>query len=101
MDMTRILLILVVVAVMVVIFVTMPAGRALVSRLGLEGVLKKGAPRRDREFLLGLCDNDKKKVAELLEVERQKFSELSEAEIYRRVIRRQMRVREVDHPDER
>ena len=101
MDMTRILLILVVVAVMVVIFVTMPAGRALVSRLGLEGVLKKGAPRRDREFLLGLCDNDKKKVAELLEVERQKFSELSEAEIYRRVIRRQMRAREAAHSDER
>jgi hypothetical protein len=98
--MMRILAIAAGLAFIVAILLSMPLGRALARRVGLGWIAKGGAPREDREFLLQLCGNDRSKATELLEAERQKFSELSEAQLYRRVIRSQIRQREAATRDE-
>lgn len=80
-------------AAMLWIFSTMPQGRRLLARLGVRTKRGGGAPRDDREYLLRVCDGDPAKVARLLELEREAWPEISEAQAYRRAIRRYLRDR--------
>ena len=79
-----------VVAVIVWIFLTMPAGRALAARLGLHRFVRAGAPQEDRDFLLRVCGSDRGEVRQRLDVELERFPELTEAETYRKAIRTYM-----------
>ena len=70
---------------------TTPAGRRLRARLGID---RSGrAPGDDREYLLRVCDGDPDRVARLLDLERRGRPELTEAQAYRRAIRRHLRDR--------
>ena len=51
----------------VAIFLTTPSGRRLASRLGLRGVGRGRAPRKDREYLLRVCHGSKAEVDRRLE----------------------------------
>lgn len=73
------------------IFSTMPAGRRLLGRLRVP-VRGSGAPKReDRDYLLRVCDGDAGKVDRLLAHERRNQPDMTEAQAYRRAIRRYLR----------
>ena len=70
---------------------TTPAGRRWRRRLGLD---RSGqAPKDDREYLLRVCNGDAAQVQRLLEHERRGHPEMTEAQAYRRAIRRYLRDR--------
>lgn len=83
----RALLVLVGLATMLALFLTTPAGRRLAERLGLPP-LRGRAGRDDRAFLLKACDGDRARARERLAAERSRWPEASEAELYRKAIRR-------------
>jgi hypothetical protein len=78
-------------AFVVAVLLTTPAGRRLRQRLPIAALRSGRAPKDDRTYLLRVCEGDRARVAELLEHEREKYPELSEAEAYRRAIRRHLR----------
>jgi len=84
---------LVALAAALAIFLTMPAGRRMASRLGVPWPRAGRAPREDREYLLRVCNGSKEAVARLLEAERAKHPEMSEAEAYRKAIRTHLRAK--------
>jgi uncharacterized protein HemY len=79
------------VAFIVWIVSTTPTGRRWRQRLGLDR--SDRAPREDREYLLRVCHGDAAQVERLLERERRDHPELTEAQAYRRAIRRLLRDR--------
>jgi len=87
------LTILVASAAALAIFLTMPTGRRLASRLGIRRVSGGRAPREDREYLLCVCNGSKGAVARLLEAERARNPQMSEAETYRKAIRTHLRAK--------
>jgi hypothetical protein len=83
--------ILICVAFIVWIASTTPAGRRWRRRLGID---RSGrAPKDDREYLLRVCRGDAAQVQRLLEHERRGDPEMTEAQAYRRAIRRYLRDR--------
>ncbi|MGI9431247.1 MAG: hypothetical protein ACR2PQ_03490 [Myxococcota bacterium] len=70
---------------------TTKQGRRLRSRLGIGR--GSGAPQDDREYLLRVCDGDRDRVSRLLDHERRGQPEMTEAQAYRRAIRRHLRDR--------
>lgn len=83
--------ILICVAVIVWIASTTPAGRRWRKRLGID---RSGrAPKDDREYLLRVCQGDAAQVQRLLDHERMGDPEMTEAQAYRRAIRRYLRHR--------
>lgn len=84
-------IVLICVAFIVWIASTTPAGRRWRRRLGLD---RSGrAPRDDRDYLLRVCNGDAAQVQRLLEHERRDRPEMTEAQAYRRAIRRLLRDR--------
>ena len=84
-------IVLICVAVIVWIASTTPTGRRWRRRLGLD---RSGrAPREDRDYLLRVCHGDAAQVERLLERERRGHPEMTEAQAYRRAIRRLLRDR--------
>ena len=83
--------VLICVAFIVWIASTTPTGRRWRRRLGFD---RSGrAPRDDREYLLRVCNGDAAQVQRLLDRERRDHPEMTEAETYRRAIRRYLRDR--------
>ncbi len=80
-------------AFVVTVLLTTPAGRRLRQRLPIAALRSGRAPKEDRDYLLRVCDGDRAQVAALLEHERERQPELSEADTYRRAIRRHLRPR--------
>ena len=70
---------------------TTRVGRRFRSRVGIDRGDR--APVDDREYLLRVCNGDRDQVARLLELERRGRPELTEAQAYRRAIRRHLRDR--------
>ena len=85
--MTYWMLVLAVVATLAV-FATTSRGRELAKRIGFRDHVKGAASREDVAYLLDACDGDLKEVARRIELERSRVPELSEAEHYRRAIRK-------------
>ena len=85
--MESLLLVLVGVATLAV-FATTARGRELGKRIGLRDHVKGAAPSDDVKFLLDACSGDREEAARRVESERNRFPELSEADHYRRAIRR-------------
>lgn len=81
------MLILVSVAV-VAIFFTTRRGSEIAKQIGLRDHVKGAASNEDVDFLLKACGGDVEEVARRVEYERERLSELTEAEHYRRAIRR-------------
>ncbi len=78
-------------AFVVAVLLSTPAGRQLRQRLPIAALRSGRAPKEDRDYLLRVCDGDRAQVAALLERERERQPELSEADTYRRAIRRHLR----------
>ena len=76
------------------VFATTARGRELGKRIGLRDHVKGAAPSEDVKFLLAACNGDADEAARRVEAERNRFSELTEAEHYRRAIRKVLAERE-------
>ena len=71
-------------------FATTRAGRAMRKRIGRRDGVPGAAPREDVQFLLQACGGDRAEVERRLAVERERLPDLTEAEHYRRAIRKVM-----------
>ncbi|MEN8181650.1 MAG: hypothetical protein ABFS46_03840 [Myxococcota bacterium] len=67
------------------------AGRRLRQRLPVVALRAGRAPKEDREYLLRVCNGDRVRVERLLEIERARRPDLTEAEAYRKAIRTHLR----------
>ncbi len=83
----RLLVIAAAVAALVALFLWTEAGRRLAERAGLPP-LRGRASADDRAFLLRACEGDRKRLTERLALEKARWPEASEAELYRKAIRR-------------
>jgi hypothetical protein len=79
---------LVVLTAVLAIFATTPAGRRLAVRIGLRDHVAGAANSEDVGFLLQRCGNDRVEALRRVAAERERFPDLSEADHYRRAIRR-------------
>ena len=70
------------------IFATTSRGRELAKRIGFRDHVKGAASHGDVAYLLDACGGDKDEVARRIEFERSRVPDLSEAEHYRRAIRK-------------
>ncbi len=93
--MTEWMLVLVVFATLAV-FATTTRGRELAKRIGFRDHVKGAASSEDVSYLLDACGGDPKEVARRIELERSRVPELSEAEHYRRAIRKVFAERKLD-----
>ena len=80
-------LLLAIVAV-VAIFATTRSGRDVMTRVGLRDRVPGAAPSDDVAYLLDLCAGDRAEVTRRLDEVRARFPDLTEAEHYRRAIRK-------------
>ena len=76
------------------IFATTKPGREIAKRIGFRDRVKGAAPSQDVAFLLDACGSDAGEVARRIEFERERLPELTEAEHYRRAIRKVLSERE-------
>jgi len=81
----------VVLIVAVAIFFTTPIGRRIAARVGFRPGMKDPAPKQDRDYLLGVCGGDRRRLEERLAEARGDRSELTEREVYRAAIRTHLR----------
>ena len=91
--MEALLLILAVVGTLAV-FATTRSGRELRKRVGFRDGVPGAAPKEDVRFLLDACDGDLAEVERRIAVERERVPALTEAEHYRRAIRKVMSERD-------
>jgi hypothetical protein len=82
------LLLILVVAGTLAVFATTRAGRELRKRIGLRDGVPGAAPHRDVEFLIEACGGDRDEAARRVAFEQAQLPDLTEAEHYRRAIRR-------------
>lgn len=81
------LMVLVAFGLAVAIFLTMPAGKAFASKIGLKLPSKSDAPDKDHDYLLRVCDDNIDELQRRLKVARGGNLEMTEAQAYRRAIR--------------
>ena len=86
--MTGVLTLLVVVGATFALFATTRAGDRLVRWIGLGRFLPGAASSEDVAYLIRTCGGDRREARERIAVERARYPDLSEAELYRRAIRR-------------
>ncbi len=77
------------------IYLTTPGGKRLAERLDLPTPARRKdrAPSEDQEYLLRICDDDPRRVARLIDEARQHNPGMTEAEAYRKAIRKVFRAR--------
>ena len=88
--MVSILLLIVVSLAVLAIFATTRRGGEIAKQIGLRDHIKGAASNEDVDYLLQACGGDFEELARRVEYERERVSELTEAEHYRRAIRRVM-----------
>jgi hypothetical protein len=79
---------LVVLAAVLAIFATTRVGRRVAVRIGLRDHVAGAASSEDIDFLVHRCGNDRVEALRRVAAERERFPALSEADHYRRAIRR-------------
>jgi len=82
------LILVLAVGVTLAIFATTPPGRRVLKRIGLRDLVSDAAPSEDFDYLLSACDGDRAELDRRVALERTRFPDLSEAEHFRRAIRR-------------
>ncbi len=70
------------------VFLTTSPGRELLKRIGLRDRVPGAASSDNVEFLRSACGGDRQEVERRLSVERERYPDLTEAEHYRRAIRK-------------
>ena len=88
--MMAILTLLIAIAGTLAVFATTNAGREFAKRIGLRDWVPGAAGAEDVAYLLSACDGDRERVESRISRERARFPELTEAEHYRRAIRKVM-----------
>ena len=79
---------LVVLAAVLAIFATTTVGRRVAVRIGMRDHVAGAASSEDVGFLLQRCGDDRVEALRRVAAERERFPDLSEADHYRRAIRR-------------
>lgn len=74
----------------IAVFLTTKRGREVAKQIGLRDRVKGAAKSDDVSYLLASCEGDRGEMKRRIEFERERFPDLSEAEHYRRAIRRVM-----------
>ncbi|MCR9098117.1 MAG: hypothetical protein NXI30_28180 [bacterium] len=82
------------IAALVAVFATTRPGRDAMKRIGLRDRVPGAAPTDDVAYLLSICGGDRVEAARCVEAERDRFPDLTEADHYRRAIRKGMAERE-------
>ena len=82
------LLLVLAVAGTVAIFATTRAGRELMKSIGFRDRVPGAAPSEDVAYLAQLCEGGAEEVERRLAAERERVPDLTEAEHYRRAIRK-------------
>jgi len=85
--MTGLTLILVVIATLA-IFLTTSAGHEVLKRIGFRDRVPGAASSDSVEFLHSACGGDRREVERRLSIERERYPDLTEADHYRRAIRK-------------
>jgi len=78
------------VAVTIAVFATTKPGREIAKRIGFRDHVPGAATSEDIAYLLSACHDDRALLERRVEDERQRFPALTEAEHYRRAIRKVM-----------
>lgn len=78
------------------VFATTRRGREVAKRIGFRDWVSGAASSEDVAFLIGACDGDRAEAERRVEAQRERLPELSEAELYRRAIRKVMNDRDAD-----
>lgn len=74
----------------IAVFLTTKRGSEVAKRIGLRDRVKGAAKSDDVSYLLAACEGDRGEMKRRIEIERERFPDLTEAEHYRRAIRRVM-----------
>ncbi|MFK7895573.1 MAG: hypothetical protein AB8G23_07035 [Myxococcota bacterium] len=74
----------------IAIFLTTTRGREVAKRIGLRDRVSGAAKSDDVAYFLSACGGDRDEVSRRIAAERERFPDLTEAEHYRRAIRRVM-----------
>lgn len=85
--MTLLMIILAVVATLAIFATTRP-GQEILKRIGLRDRVPGAASTEDFEYLLSACGGDRGELDRRIGLEQARFPDLSEAEHYRRAIRK-------------
>ena len=72
----------------IVLFLTTTRGREVAKRIGLRDRVAGAAKSDDVAYLLSACDGDRAELKRRIKFESDRFPDLTEAEHYRRAIRR-------------
>jgi len=72
----------------VAVFATTKRGREIAKRVGLRRIVPDAASDEDVAYLLQACGGDRDEVGRRIAAERERFPDLTEADHYRRAIRR-------------
>jgi hypothetical protein len=88
------LMLMLVIAVTIAIFATTGAGREIAKRIGFRDRVPGAATSEDVAYLLSACHGDRAALEERIEAERLRYPDLTEAEHYRRAIRKVFAERE-------
>lgn len=83
-----VLMVLLVAGVTIAVFATTRRGREIAKRIGFRDRVAGAASSRDVAYLLSACDGDRALLERRIEAERERFPDLTEAEHYRRAIRK-------------
>ena len=98
--MTFVMLVLAV-GVTLAVFATTRSGRELAKRVGLRDLVPGAARSEDVAYLLSACHGDHAEVERRVAIERERYPDLTEAEHYRRAIRKIFSERETPDPGTR
>lgn len=74
----------------IAVFLTTKRGKEVAKRVGLRDRVSGAAKSEDVSYLLSACEGDRSEMKRRIETERARFPDLTEAEHYRRAIRRVM-----------
>lgn len=91
--MSTLILILVVLATLAV-FATTTAGRQILKRIGLRDWVPGAASSEDFAYLRRACGGDRAEMERRVAIERERYPDLTEAEHFRRAIRKVFAERE-------
>jgi hypothetical protein len=88
------LILVVAIVVTIAIFATTTTGREIAKRIGFRDHVSGAATSEDVAYLLSACQGDRVKLETRIEAERVRYPDLTEAEHYRRAIRKVFAERE-------
>jgi len=89
-------ILLLVIGATIAVFATTSYGREIAKRIGFRDRVFGAATSEDVSYLLTACNGDRAALEQRIEAERLRYPALSEAEHYRRAIRRVFAERETD-----